>query len=516
MSPLLLMLLLLGIVLGPTASNALARRISLLGERVVSEQSIPSVLTYASYLGGPANEWAFNAAADPSGALYLVGRIGVADPPCWLGGGGGSADVLVSKIAADGSLVWSKTLGGTGDDVGYAVAYDPTGHVLVTGCTESANFPVTPGAAQPTYGGGASDGFVTKLRAADGTLVWSTFAGGAGDEQVNGIVVATDGTVSIHSHTSSPDLPTLGAFQPAYGGGVSDSFVARYTSAGVLIWRSFLGGDGEELSAGIALDRTGALYVTGRTKSSNFPTRNALQSTFGGVDDGFVVKIAPAGNELVWSTFLGGESSDLSRAIAVDETGRVAVAGWTRSTRFPVKNPLQSALSGPTPNFDGFVALIAPDGTLLWSTYFGGGPTVAPPAAGHDRFRGVAISGDGVSVVGYTESTSYRTLNAIQANAAGVGNERHDLVITQIGLDGSLKFSTYLGGSANDQAYGIIDLGGQLAIAGGTASTDFPTAQPKQPSNGGGEDVVIAILKPGRLVLDRSSFIPISGVNMVR
>jgi hypothetical protein len=512
-SPLLILLLLAAMTLGPVAGSALAAWLPRLAERINVEQSIPSALNYASYLGGSGDDWAFNGAADPTGAFYIVGRTDSADFP---GGAatGGKADVVVAKIAPDGTRLWTSIFGGNDDDVPYAVWYDPTGHVVVAGSTKSQNFPVSPGAAQPTYGGGPDDGFVAKLKASDGVVVWSTFVGGPGSEQVNGIAAGSDGSVFIHGHTGSANLPTPGGFQSTYGGGPSDSFVARYSPDGALNWRSFLGGNDEELSAGLALDAAGAVYVTGRTRSSNFPVKNAFQSAFGGDADGFVVKISPAGNEVVWSTFLGGASSDLSRAIAVDDAGRVAVAGWTRSGNFPVKNAVQSMMADPVvgnvaPFFDGFIALIAADGaSLLWSTYFGG--------LGHDRFRGIAISADGVSVVGYTESPTYRTLNPVQASAAGVGHNLHDIVVTQIGLDGQLKFSSYLGGRGNDQAYGIADLGGKLAIAGGTTSTDFPTAQPKQAANAGGEDIVIAILSPGRIVLDRASFIPISAINFAR
>ncbi|MFN8533460.1 MAG: SBBP repeat-containing protein [Dehalococcoidia bacterium] len=498
MWPSLARLMLVVVSLGPIAACSIAARPAPAGPAAVTAQAAPTTLSYSSFIGGTKDDRAFNSAVDPSGSFYLVGQTDSGDfPP-----GGRTVvgkDVFIVKLAPDGARLWTQFLGGNGDDIAYAVAYDPTGGVLVTGSTSSDNFNLV-NAAQTTYGGN-QDGFVARLRADTGAVVWSTYVGGSGTEQVNGIVARADGSALIHGHTESPNLRTLNAFQPTIGG-KGDSFVAGYTPVGALAWCSFLGGNDGELSAGAALDSSGALYVTGQTLSSNFPVKNALQGNIGGFQDGFVTKIAPAGNEIVWSTFLGGGQYDLARAIAVDSAGRIAVAGWTASINFPIKNAVQSVYGGGI--FDGFISLLAPDGrSLLWSTYFGGNA--------RERFRGVAISSVGVSVVGYTESTNYPTLNPVQAAPGGVGTDLHDIVVTQIGLDGRTRFSTYHGGSGNDVAFGITDHGGKIAIAGGSTSANLPLAEAKQPALAGGEDAIIAIYTGPTLA--RGPLIPIAGVN---
>ncbi len=245
----------------------------------------------------------------------------------------------------------------------------------------------------------------------------------------------------------------------------------------VLSYSTYLGGTGSDKGTAIAVDATGAAYVTGNTTSPNFPTRQALQNGYGGgySGDAFVTKLTPGGSALVYSTYLGGSGDDTGSGIAVDAAGDAYVAGTTASTDFPTKNALQAANAGGR---DAFVAKLSPSGSaLLWSTYLGGNSD--------DWGNAIALdaAGDPV-VVGTTGSTTFPTKNALQ----GSPKNGRDAFVTKLAADGSaLLWSTYYGGSGDDYGNGVaLDPRGTVYLAGQTASADFPLKNAVQARLGGG------------------------------
>ena len=248
----------------------------------------------------------------------------------------------------------------------------------------------------------------------------------------------------------------------------------------VLSYSTYLGGSGADGGFGIAVDpTTGDALVTGWTTSTDFPTANPLQPNLGGgYYNAFVARLRADGSALVFSTYLGGSGVDRGLGIAVDPTtGDVLVTGDTGSTDFPTANPLQ-------PNFGGgddvFVARLRADGSaLVYSTYLGG--------TGDDYGYGIAVdpaTGDAL-VTGLTESTNFPTANPLQPTNHGV----EDAFVARLSANGSaLVYSTYLGGSDNDEGTSIaVDpTTGDALVTGVTYSTNFPTANPLQPTYGGG------------------------------
>jgi hypothetical protein len=199
---------------------------------------------------------------------------------------------------------------------------DPaTSDALVTGYTESTDFP-TANALQPTNHGGAN-AFVTRLRADGSALVYSTYLGGSGGDGGTGIAVdPTTGDVLVPGTTTSTNFPTANALQPTNHGS-ANAFVARLTPDGsALVYSTYLGGSGRDESLGIAVDpTTGDALVTGNTGSPNFPTANPLQANYGGGStDAFVARLNADGSALVYSTYLGGSDYDGGAGIAVDPT----------------------------------------------------------------------------------------------------------------------------------------------------------------------------------------------------
>jgi plastocyanin len=318
-----------------------------------------SALVYSTYLGGSGSDYGQGIAVDASGNAFVTGSTGSANFPtanALQAANAGGSDAFVVKVNAAGSaLVYSTYLGGSGLDQAWGIAVDLAGNAYVTGDTVSTNFPTT-NPLQATHGGGTSDAFVAKVNAAGSALVYSTYLGGSGGDQGQGIAVDASGSAYVTGLTSSTNFPTANPLQAA-NGGANDAFVAKLNTAGsALVYSTYLGGSGDDFGDGIAVDALGNAYVTGLTGSTNFPTANPLQATHGGgIYDAFVAKLNAAGSALAYSTYLGGSGGDQGQGIAVDASGNAYVTGYASSTNFPTANPLQAANGGGA---DGFVAKI--------------------------------------------------------------------------------------------------------------------------------------------------------------
>jgi Beta-propeller repeat len=329
-----------------------------------------SALVYSTYLGGNEADFGFGIAVDSAGNAYVTGLAQSTNFPTTTGAfqttGNGSGQAFVTKLTPTGSaLVYSTYLGGSGDDSGSAIAVDGSGNAYVSGDTSSTNFPTTTAAFQTTFGGGLSDAFVTKLNATGSALVYSTYLGGSDDDQGNGIAVDGSGNAYVSGGTSSTNFPTTtAAFQTTLRGGLRDAFVTKLSPTGsALVYSTYLGGSGDDSGSAIAVDGSGNAYVSGGTSSTNFPTVNALQSTFGGgTYDAFVTEIDRSGSALVYSTYLGGRVVDYGDGIAVDASGKVYVTGYTFSPNFRTANAIQSSLRGTV---NAFVASIGPYSVCL-------------------------------------------------------------------------------------------------------------------------------------------------------
>jgi len=278
---------------------------------------------WATYYGGNDTEWAENIATDSNGNVLITGWTVSTDFPVTAGAfqtsnaGGLGGDAFVVKLDAAGNRLWATYYGGSGSDIGKSIATDGSDNVVITGQTFAADFPVTTGAFQTTYGGSLNDAFVVKFDAA-GNRLWATFYGGFNTE--NGWGIATDGSgnVLITGGTGSPDFPvTAGAFQtnPTVGGG--DGFVVKLDAAGNRLWATFYRGGG---GTDIAIDGNDNVVITGGTTSTDFPvTAGAFQTSYAGGGltpiwadgDATVVKFDAAGNRL-WA-MLQAIGSGLSR-----------------------------------------------------------------------------------------------------------------------------------------------------------------------------------------------------------
>jgi uncharacterized repeat protein (TIGR01451 family) len=250
----------------------------------------------------------------------------------------------------------------------------------------------------------------------------------------------------------------------------SDAFIIRFNAAGTVPeYLIGFGGDEHDEARGVAVDASSNAYVIGTTSSPSFPVQNAFQSAFGGVSDTFVTKVNANGTAFTYSTFLGGNGSDIGRAIAV-RSDRAYVAGQTLSANFPLVSPLKSSLADF--DADGFVGAFNASGSALdFSTYLGG--------ESFDQALGIALdSGGSIYVTGSTQSLLFPVQDAPQPGLSG----SIDAFVTKLDSSGtSISYSTYLGGFMTDIGNGIaVDNSGNAFIAGNTSSANFPTVNPFQ------------------------------------
>jgi len=454
---------------------------------------IDPVLFYSTFFGGSGYDFGVSVAVDIASNAYVTGLSASANFPTTSGAfqttyNGGTFDGFVSKLNPTGSgLVYSTFLGGSGQDQGAAIAIDAADNAYIAGVTDSANFPTTPGAFQTTYGGGPEDGFVAKLNSTGSGLVYSTYVGGSGQDELVAVAVDATGNAYATGITNSSNFPTTpGAFQTSNLGSVYNVPVVKLNPTGSgLIYSTYLGGSAQDQGQAIAVDMTGNAYITGVTTSGDFPTANPFQPANAGSYDAFVTKLNPLGSGLVYSSFLGGSDADAGNSIAVDTIGNAYVDGVTYSTDFPTTlGAFQTTFGGTD---DAFVTKINPLGNaFVYSTYLGG--------SGYDEGRGIAVDGTGNAyITGLTDSTNFPTLNPIQATNAG----GFDAFVTKLNpLGNLLVYSTYLGGSGYDPGWAIaVDAlpNPNAYVTGTTTSSDFPTTPGAfQTTYGGSNDAFVA------------------------
>jgi len=411
----------------------------------------------------------------------------------------GAPEVGEKTLVIDPVLQWGTYFGGSGWDNARSVAVDGSGDVFVVGWTSSFGFPrLNPGWGAYYDGtlGGNSDAFIAKFSGSNLSLAWSTYFGGNGGDDAYSVAVDGSGNVFVVGWTSSTSnfpLANGGVYYDNTHNGGYDAYIAKFSGSNLsLVWSTYFGGNGWDEASSVAVDGSGNVFVVGWTSStSNFPLANGgayYDDTYnGGPYDAFIAKFSGSNLSLVWSTYFGGDNSDLAYSVAVDGSGNVFVVGSTGSaSNFPLANG--GVYFDNT--YDGGEAFIAKFSgsnlSLVWSTYFGGD--------GDDYASSVAVDGSGnVFVVGYTTSTSRFPLwdpggGAYYDNTHNGGF--YDAFIAKfLGRDLSLSWSTYYGGSDFDLIWGsdrcIVAGAGFIAVGATTFSSDFPVGNHPSPCSGG-------------------------------
>ncbi|MEK7719680.1 MAG: SBBP repeat-containing protein, partial [Bacteroidota bacterium] len=303
--------------------------------------------------------------------------------------------------------------------------------------------------------------------------------GGSEVDHGYGVAVDTAGNAYVTGKTGSKNFPIASAIYGSNSGDW-DAFVTKLNTSGSLTFSTYLGGNGGDVGYGIAVDSYGNAYINGKTESTNFPTVSAINGSYGGRSDAFVTKINTLDSSLGYSTYLGGGGFDFGWGITIDTSGNTYVTGGTSSSDFPMVSAIYGGLSGTE---DAFVAKLNASGSLAFSTYLGG-------SGGYSVGYGISNDSESVYITGITNSSGFPTANPSFENNAG----GYDAFVAKLNVSGSgLTYSTYMGGSSEDDAYGIaVDTLGNAYVVGYTESSDFPTTSAIYGRNAGESDAFVA------------------------
>jgi len=469
----------------------------------------------------------------------------------------------------DPPLQWSTYLGGGssaqgGIDLSRSVCLDRLDDIYTSGRASGITFPSTAGAYHQQSGVG-NDCFVAKFRGSDGTLIFSSVFGGSSiQEEAVAVRADSQGCPVVAGWTYSNDFPsTPGAFDSSFTSIFNAAFCLKLSALGdQLLWSTFLEsgqGQGGIFLTDLALDSSGAPIVVGNANPGYPTTSGAFDTTSSAAGDGFVTKLDPSGSQLIWSTYLGGNSADNPEAVEVDDQGRVTVAGETASDDFPTTpGAYMATYPGDTGHSNLFVTRLTEDGSALeWSTFLGGlnggwltdylgGLALVPdggvvitgttfsqdwpltPGAAGTQYSGSYVtrldpsgsslvystylgtpsipSGGGDSTDVTVDSSGIAT---VVEQAAGLAttpgafdttiNGGYDVMLFRLNPTGTkFYYSTYLGGNAEEEPWGVVTTdSGRLTVVGATYSTDFPTTPGAySPNSNGGSDCFITTFEP--------------------
>lgn len=384
-------------------------------------------------------------------------------------------DVIITKLLADGSdLAYAIHINPSAfnqPDYGYGILVNDLGEAYVVGETNSFDFPITPGAMDPTFGEG--DVFFLKVAADGASLLYSTFLGGSDLDGARGFARDGQGNFYLTGQTWSADYPVTTCLNsppaPCHKG-VRDAFITKLNPSGTaVLYSTMLGGDVQEQAQAIVVSSTGEATITGWTNSSNYPTTDgAYDESYNEQFDAFVTKVNAAGTAVIYSTFLGGDNEDRANALMLHDNGRVTLTGVTLcpcTTPFPTTpGAYDTSHNG---GYDVFVAELTGNGSgLNFSTFLGG--------AAEERGYGLSLTTVGsIAVTGVTYSAAFPMTPDAFDDSLGGGRDAFLSILNSSAEQ--LNYSTFLGGSEEDEGSQVISgPQGELILAGSTRSADFP------------------------------------------
>ncbi len=461
-------------------------------------------LVYSTFIGGGSgtgDDYAHSIALDGSNNAYIAGWTSSTDYPTTSGaydesfnGGTDRGDVIISKLNSNGTdLVYSTFIGGSADEKALSIALDGSNNAYIAGRSESGNYPTTSGAYDETHNGGGKDVILTKLNSSGSALIYSTFIGGSGIDEANSIVLDALNNAYITGFAWSEDFPTTSeAYDTSANSYWTDVFITKVDSSGSdLVYSTYLGGDDYNYGNAIAVDNSYNAYITGRTRSTNFPTTSGAYDTThsGGQLDAFVTKLNSSGSELVYSTYIGGNLDESGVSIALDASNNAYITGNTNSDNYPTTSGAYDESHNGAWTTDAFVTKLNSDGSdLIYSTYIGGGSM--------DEGYSLVLDGsNNVFLLGDTESSDFPVTSGAYDESY---NDWDDVFVVKLSGGGSdLNYSTFIGGDKGDYGESIaLDGSNNVYIVGGTDTTDYPTTSGAydETFNGGSYDAFVTKL----------------------
>lgn len=472
---------------------------------------------WASYYGGGATENIYATAADAAGNIYIAGTTnstngiataGTHKTTYTVSSPVGQTDVFVAKFSPAGQRLWGTYYGGTNYDRPYSIVTDGVS-VYISGETKSpTGTGITFGTVhQAAFGGGTvNDGFIAKFNASNGTGIWGTYYGGAGEDSFEGLFLASDGSLVVSGNTTSDNtsnrIATPGAMQTTFNGGTdADGLLVKFSAAGVRQWGTYIGGSGFESVTAVVADASGNIYIAGNTGStSGISTPGTFQETFlSGTTENYLMALNSTGTQKIWGTYWGGTTQEIIREMKMDPSGNLVAAGLTLGSSGGLGSPgsFQPESNG---SYEAFVGKFTTSGQKIWSSYLGGstGDGVDYNSVDVDEDGNVYLLSNGGPFISTSPSPGQATNCALQSSPLGGG----DLLITKISSDGSTKqWASYYGTTSLDLANSITYVGdGKFVVAGLTQNTTFPTTSGShQPVYGGAaNDGFLALMSDGR------------------
>jgi len=480
----------------------------------------PVVLVYAGFIGGEQSDWALDVAVDDAGAAYAAGQTNSIVFPTKVGPNPtnkGSNDAFVVKVNPGGkSLEYAGFIGGLGEDFAYGLAVDGSGAAYVAGSTTSneSSFPITTPSLDGSYNGGR-DAFMAKVDPGGSKLLYSGFIGGSGDDVATGVAVDDSGAAYLSGYTTS-NATTFPVAKGPYLTGTGGAFVAKVNSNGTALDYAGYIGTGNGLA--VAVDGSGSAYVAGQGSPRLPPTVDSDLQPRGGLD-GFITKIRADGTGLVYAGYIGGGGTEEASGVAVDGSGAAYVTGFTPAilpsqTPFPVRNAPPS-LGSPKGSHDAYIAKVNPDGaSFAYSVLIGGsqvemgldialdgtgaafisGHTSSTESDGFPVTKGPDLTHNGGSIDGQLPSRKGLPFGGTGSVDSLIGATNADAFVAKLSPSAqSLEYAGYVGGSRTDVAFGIaVDSEGAAYVSGATDSPWFPVTSSPDLRYMGGLDAFVA------------------------
>lgn len=421
-------------------------------------------LAWATYFGGPDNDYGKAIATDTAGNIYITGITnsvsGIASTGAlqtvFGGGATNSGDAFVAKFTPSGSLLWATYFGGSNNEQGLALATDNSGNVYLAGYSSSTVGIATVGAYQSTQGG-SDDAFIAKF-SSSGSLVWASYYGGTGMDRAYAVTVDTANNVYLAGSTrSSSGIATTGGHQTTISStGSDEGFIVKFDSTGSRLWATYYGGNGGDIIRSLAVDAANNIVMAGQTTSASttgIASTGAWQSTYGGSNnDGFIARFSASGQRL-WGTYYGGNLADQLYAVNCDDSGHIYVSGNTKSAAMATLNAYQATFGGGVS--DGLLSQFDTLGQLIWSTYYGGSFTdnavaAIPDNNGHVYLYGQTVSTQGIATPGVINDTL----------------QFRDAYVAKFTTGGGLLWGTYVGGSDDEVPQAMDYFSGNIYLTG--------------------------------------------------
>ncbi len=424
--------------------NAIQEHLNGGRDGIIAKFSPNGSLIFSTYLGGLAQEYIAGVAVDSEDNIILAGETASLDFPIVNSNPSDSLglDCFITKISEDGqSILFSTKFGGSDSDYLYAMCIDSNDRIAITGTTASSDFPLLyPSQSSPK---GNLEVFLSFFDSDGYSLLFSTYLGTSGIDHGRQVAFDSHGDLLLTGMIANGDLGTDGVFQEEYAGGSSDAFVAKFKANGTLVYFTFLGGTDLDTANDMAIDSADNVVVTGYSLSDDYPLLNPIQAERIDRAEMFITKLSSDGQEVEFSSYLGGSAADYGNAIKIDQEDRIVVIGQSASLDFPMTYTVNITES----RYDNIVLVVLnPDGSLLFSTQFGG--------MRDDYGMGVAwYSNDSIVLTGCTASPDFPIHSAYQDTHSG----SNDMFIMKVNLEGLLDAPL---------SFGIVEAGIIVGVIG--------------------------------------------------